>query len=225
MRRQRSDFEHILVDGASTDNTMILAESYSDHFSRIVSEPDSGLYAAMNKGIALAKGEVIGILNADDFYAANDVLKAVGEVFRNPDVDACYGDLEYVSADDPSRVVRRWRSGAFGCEKFYNGWMPPHPTLFLRKSVYEKFGLYREDMGTSADYEFMLRIFLKHGLNAQYVPRVLVRMRVGGLSNRNLTARWRANRNDAKAWKTNELTPRPWTHVMKPLRKMGQWWV
>jgi glycosyltransferase len=213
------------VDGASTDGTLKVAEWAPGHFAHVVSEPDDGIYAAMNKGIGLANGEVIGILNADDFYAADDVLRAVVAAFEDPSVEACYGDLEYVDARDTGRVVRSWRAGAFGREKFFHGWMPPHPTLFLRRRVYERCGLFREDLGTAADYEFMLRVFVKHGLTAAYIPRVLVRMRTGGASNRSLAARWRANRNDALAWKVNGLRPRPWTLLAKPLRKVGQWWV
>ncbi len=225
VRGQRNKCEHILVDGASTDGTMEVAEGYAGHFAHVISEADSGLYAGMNKGIGLAGGDVIGILNADDFYASGETLAAVAAAFSDPDVDVCYGDLEFVAVDDLTRVVRRWQAGNFGREKFFHGWMPPHPTLFLRREVYERVGLFREDLGTSADYEFMLRVFVKHGLTATYIPRVLVRMRTGGASNRSLAARWRANRNDALAWKLNGLRPRPWTLLAKPVRKIGQWWV
>jgi glycosyltransferase len=222
-KMQRVLPEHILVDGHSTDDTLAVASKYKDHFSHIVSEPDKGIYDAMNKGIRLASGEIVGILNADDFYVGDDVLSSVAHVFEDPAVQACYGDLEYVSYKDPSRVVRRWRAGNFGRDKFFAGWMPPHPTVFFRSEVYARFGTYREDLGTSADYEFMLRIFVKHKLNAAYIPRVLVRMRAGGASNHSLGARWRANRNDARAWRANGLQPRPWTLIAKPLRKVGQW--
>ena len=225
VRAQSVAVEHLLIDGQSTDETLAVVNAHPDHFARVVSEADSGLYAAMNKGISLATGDIIGILNADDFYAASDTLATVAEAFSDSAIDACYGDLEYVSAEDSSRVVRRWHAGAFGHEKFFNGWMPPHPTLFLRRRVYERCGLFREDVGTSADYEFMLRVFVKHGITAAYIPRVLVRMRTGGASNRSLAARWRANRNDARAWQVNGLRPRPWTLLAKPLRKVGQWWV
>jgi glycosyltransferase len=225
VREQSISCEQILVDGASTDDTLAIAKQYAGHFSKIISEPDGGIYAAMNKGLRLATGTVIGILNADDVYASNDVLSSVAGVFRDPQVAACFGDLEYVDAGDPSRVVRRWRSGEFAHGKFLNGWMPPHPTLFFRRNVYERFGHYRENLGTSADYEFMLRVFVKNGLTATYLRKVLVRMRTGGASNRSLSARWRANRNDRRAWEVNDLRPRPWTVLAKPLRKVGQWWV
>jgi glycosyltransferase len=225
VRAQNVAVEHILVDGASTDATLAVAQSVPGHFAQIISEPDSGIYSAMNKGLDRASEEVIGILNADDFFASNGVLAAVAEAFADPAVEACYGNLEYVDSRNPGRVVRRWQSGEFGRAKFFNGWMPPHPALFFRRSVYERFGLYREDLDTSADYEFMLRVFVKNGLEAVYLPQVFVRMRTGGASNHTLAARWRANRNDRRAWRVNELRPRPWTVLAKPLRKVGQWWV
>jgi glycosyltransferase len=220
---QKTSFEHILIDGRSSDRTIEIAKGYQGHFARIESEPDNGIYDAMNKGISLASGDIIGILNADDSFACPAVTEWVTDAFSDPAVMACYGDLEYVSQNDPSRVVRRWISGTFSGDKFYNGWMPPHPTLFLRRKLYDRYGGYRQDLGTSADYEFMLRIFVKHGVTAHYIPKVLVRMRAGGASNHSLRARWRANRNDARAWRTNGLRPRPWTLIAKPLRKVGQW--
>jgi glycosyltransferase len=225
VRGQGVHCEHILVDGASTDDTLAIAQRYGGHFSQVISEPDGGIYAAMNKGIRLATGTVIGILNADDSYASFDTLATIAGVFQDSELEACYGDLEFVDALNPERVVRRWQAGAFGREKFFNGWMPPHPTLFFRRGVYERYGLYREDLGTAADYEFMLRVFVKSGLVADYVSKVLVRMRTGGASNHSLAARWRANRNDALAWRVNGLRARPWTVLAKPLRKLGQWWV
>lgn len=223
VRNQTVDCEHILIDGGSSDGTLELVNKESTHFSKIVSEADNGIYAAMNKGIKLASGEIIGVLNADDFYVSENVLEQVLHMFSDPEVDACYGDLEYVARDKPDRVVRRWQSGNFTRQKFFNGWMPPHPTLFFRRTVYDKYGLYLEDFGTSADYEFMVRVFVKHGLEAKYIPHVLVRMRVGGVSNTSITARWKANRNDAFAWKLNDLEPRSWTLFAKPIRKIAQW--
>jgi len=212
----------------------------------------------MNKGIAMATGEVIGILNADDFYASPGVLAKVAQVFEDPEVMCCYGDLEYVAAADEGRglrdegaiqnskfntsthfdvvqykslsagiqnfkVVRYWHSGTFTPRSFYWGWMPPHPTFFVRKSVYERFGNFRLDMGSAADYEMMLRLLQKHGLRTVYIPDVLVRMRVGGASNASLTARTKANLMDRRAWEVNGLKPYPWTLFCKPLRKVGQY--
>lgn len=225
VRRQSVPCEHILIDGGSSDQTLARAGTFEPHFSHIISETDEGMYAAMNKGIQLASGEIVGILNADDSFASADVIEKVALAFGDISVDACYGDLDYVSADDDRHVLRRWRSGSFDRKKFFNGWMPPHPALFLRKTVYQNLGLFRTDLGTSADYEFMLRIFVKHKLNAAYIPQVLVNMQSGGASNKSVLARWRANRNDKRAWSVNDLRPRPWTIVAKPLRKLGQWWL
>ena len=226
--------EHIIIDGASTDDTLEIVRRISP-FSRILTEPDNGIYDAMNKGIALATGEVIGILNADDFYASPDVLAQVAQTFSEPDVMCCYGDLEYVQETGEAlrvrgegeiqsfNVVRYWQSGKHSSRSFYWGWMPPHPAFFVRKSVYERFGKFRLDMGSAADYELMLRLLLKHELRTVYIPELMVRMRVGGISNESLTARVKANRMDRRAWEINGLSPYTWTLLCKPLRKLGQY--
>lgn len=220
---QGVDVEHLIIDGASSDDTLQVVEAHRDKIAQVISERDRGIYDAMNKGIALASGEVVGILNADDFYAAPDVLERVLACFADPAVDACYGDLRYVAFEDPQRTVRFWRSGSFRPQRFYWGWMPPHPTFFVRRSVYERFGRFNLDLGSAADYEIMLRFLLRHRVHAVYLPKVLVHMRTGGVSNASLGNRLRANRNDRKAWAVNGLKPYPWTLTMKPLRKVGQW--
>lgn len=194
--------------------------------SRIISEKDNGLYDALNKGIRFASGDVVGMLHADDFYAGADVLEQVAEVFRNPEVYACYGDLLYVNrSNDQTRVVRYWRSGAFNHKRFYWGWMPPHPTFFVRKSVYEKYGLFNLNLGTAADYELMLRFLVRHRIITAYIPEVLVHMRTGGMSNASVNNRLKANRMDRKAWEINGLEPYTWTIFLKPIRKIPQWWI
>ena len=252
----------------------------SRNFSfKVVSEPDNGIYDGMNKGLRLATGDVVGILNADDFYFGPDVLAHVANVFESKQVESCYGDLVYVTgqkslqssvcshqfesqgtssqglgdscqssvvslqstkdswqssvvshqfesqgtASRGFRVVRYWRSGEFDARKFYWGWMPPHPTFFVRRSVYERYGYFNPEMGTAADYELMLRFLVKHGVSSEYLPEIIVKMRSGGASNVTLGSRLRANRMDRKAWEVNGLKPYPWTLMMKPLRKVGQW--
>ena len=217
------ELEHILIDGASTDETLAVAEAYRELLTHVVSEPDEGLYHAMNKGIRMATGEVVGILNADDFYPDECVLADVLNIFEDPQVHACYGDLRYVDKINPSKTVRLWRSGKFDPKKFYWGWMPPHPTFFVRRSVYERFGLFNTSLGSSADYELMLRFLLRYRITVSYLPRVLVHMRIGGVSNANLRNRLLANRMDRMAWEVNGLSPKPWTLFMKPIRKVGQW--
>ena len=231
---QTLPIEHIIIDGASTDNSLELVRKISPH-ARILSEPDNGIYDAMNKGIGLATGEIIGILNADDFYASSEVLAKVVAVFEDPDIDACYGDLTYVRTLGRSqdivreesapgyKVVRYWRSDPFCRSRFLWGWMPPHPTFFVRKEIYERYGLFRLDLGSAADYELMLRLLFKHQIRAIYIPQVLVKMRVGGVSNASLENRFKANQMDRRAWEVNGLRPYPWTLWLKPLRKVGQW--
>lgn len=215
--------EHIIIDGCSTDQTLKRAGEYLGHPLQIISEPDNGIYDAMNKGIQKVRGDIVGVLNADDFYASPDVLQEVAGVFKDKAVDACYGDLCYVDYHDTDKVVRYWRSNAYNYRKFYWGWMPPHPTFFVRKSVYERFGFFNVNLGSAADYELMLRFLVRYRLHAKYIPRVFVKMRTGGVSNASLQNRLLANRMDRKAWTANDLTPYPWTLAMKPLRKIGQW--
>ena len=222
-RQDGFELEYIIVDGASTDETLAALEPHSDGIAHIISEPDRGLYDAMNKGVAAATGDFIGILNADDTYAHNGVLAAVAARLEETGADALYGDLDYVAADGTGRVVRRWRSGEMGARSFLRGWMPPHPTFFLAKSVYDEHGEYSLDLRSAADYELMLRMLHKHRVRAAYIPDVLVKMQTGGMSNASWTNRLRANREDRAAWRMNGLRPMPWTLVIKPLRKLGQW--
>ncbi len=229
--------EHIIIDGKSDDSTLDIIERFHCKNTKLVSEPDSGIFDAMNKGISLAGGDVIGILNTDDVYAQSNIIENVKQAFKNPQVEACYGDLEYISSrctrasissgdsENGYKTVRYWKSGSFNPTKFYWGWMPPHPTFFVRRSIYEKHGLFNLDLGTAADYEIMLRFLLKHRIKTVYIPEVLVKMRVGGASNRSLKARLAANRNDRKAWEVNGLKPYPWTIPLKPLRKIPQYFL
>ena len=223
IKKQTVPVEHIIVDGMSTDATLDIAREYSNSLTQIITEPDSGLYDAMNKGLKRAGGDIIGILNADDFYPATDTLAKVMQVFDDPQVDACYGDLLYVDACNTKKIMRTWRSGSFTPAKFYWGWMPPHPTFFVRRFVYKKYGLFNLELGSAADYEIMLRFLVKYRLHTAYLPEVLVKMRTGGVSNASIKNRLRANKMDRKAWKVNNLKPYPWTVSMKPLRKVGQW--
>lgn len=248
-RQSYPHIEQIIIDGASTDATLKIVqgsgqnvERLTPHPSRIpvptapgkphaprrtvlLSEPDNGIYDAMNKGILLATGDIIGILNSDDVYADDEVLARVAAVFADPTTMSCYGDLVYVKRGERVSVHRYWKAGIFQPGKFYGGWMPPHPTFFVRRSVYERYGCFRLDLGSAADYEMMLRLLLKERISAVYIPTVLVAMLLGGASNATLKNRLRANRMDRRAWEVNGLTPRPWTILLKPLRKVTQWLV
>jgi glycosyltransferase involved in cell wall biosynthesis len=214
--------EYIVVDGASTDGTVELVQSYGSRIAKFISEPDKGLYDAINKGIGLASGDVIGLLHSDDlFYDAKAVSK-IARTFQEQTVDSVYADLHYVDKKDTQRVIRNWQSGEYERKRFQMGWMPPHPTFYVKKEVYEQHGLYDTEFKSAADYELMLRILYKHGVSTAYIPDTLVKMRVGGESNRSLKNRIRANREDFMAWKKNNLHPKVYTRFLKPLRKLPQ---
>lgn len=215
------DIEHIVVDGRSSDDTLTIAAGFP-HIGKIISEKDAGIYDAMNKGISMATGEVIGILNSDDIYMDSSVLSSVAAAFEDPAVMTVYADLQYVQPDDLDKVIRTWRTGSFNKKSFYYGWMPPHPTFFVRKKIYEQVGLFNIDLRSAADYEIMLRILLKYGFPAHYIPRVIVKMRAGGMSNASLWNRLRANKEDRLSWKLNGLQPYFFTLYLKPLRKIPQ---
>jgi glycosyltransferase involved in cell wall biosynthesis len=221
-RQDHPDIEHIIVDGLSSDDSIAIARSFP-HVAKSISEKDGGIYDAMNKGIALASGDVIGILNSDDFYTHPQVLSKVANAFTQDDVDVVYGDLQYVQRDNVDKVVRSWRSGPYKKNSFYYGWMPPHPTFFVRKSAYSEVGLFNTSLRMAADYELMLRMLVKHNLKPAYVPEVLVKMRDGGVSNVSVNNRVKANREDRLAWKMNGLQPYFFTLYCKPLRKIVQY--
>jgi glycosyltransferase involved in cell wall biosynthesis len=175
--------EHIVIDGASTDGTVDLIAKHLPALSVFVSEPDRGIYDALNKGITRARGDVIGFLHADDLYARADVLERIANAFADPEVCAVYGDLEYVDKDDVEQVVRHWRSSPCTSMRLRWGWMPPHPTLYVRRTWYERLGAFDLRYRIAADYECVLRLFSNRDFRTTYLPEVLVRMRTGGTSN------------------------------------------
>jgi len=219
--QQYNNIEHIIVDGLSKDNTLEIVSEFG-HVAKVVSEKDKGIYDAMNKGVQLATGDVIGILNSDDFYTDPSILAKVAAVFEDPAVEGVYGDLQYVKQDNIDVVTRTWRSGKYQKRFLYYGWMPPHPTFFVRRHIYEKCGTFNTTLRSAADYELMLRVLLKYEARVQYIPEVLVKMRAGGMSNASLKNRFKANREDAMAWKLNELKPYFFTTWLKPIRKILQ---
>ncbi|MCY7363193.1 MAG: glycosyltransferase, partial [Ignavibacteria bacterium] len=200
-----NDLEYLLIDGGSNDSTVEIVNKYNSKIDCIISEKDEGMYDAMNKGIKLAKGELIGILNAGDLFLNEKVVSEI--VNKIEEKDAVYADLDYVNELTTNRIIRKWTSGEFNFTNFKYGWMLPHPTLFIKKKIYENFGMYRLDYKTAADYELMLRIFYKNECSAVYLNRVIVKMRVGGASNSSIKNRINANMEDRKAWKDNELKP------------------
>jgi glycosyltransferase involved in cell wall biosynthesis len=184
--QSHADIQHVVVDGASNDGTLAVLESCVRPHTILVSEPDKGIYDALNKGLALATGDVIGVMHSDDFFSDEKVLADVVSAFADPNVDAVYGDLDYVDAMNPSHVVRHWRAGHYIPRQLAWGWMPPHPTMFVRRTLIERWGGYDTRYRIAADYDWVLRYLAHAQIRLKYVPRVLVRMRTGGASNQSL---------------------------------------
>ena len=180
------NIEHIIIDGGSTDRTLAVVATAGAHVAKIVSEPDNGIYDAMNKGIALATGDVVGFINADDFYPGPTVLAVVASAFESCVADCCYGDLCYVKQEDVSKTVRYWRSAPFTLGLFGRGWCPPHPTFFVRREVYKRLGGFDLSFKIAADFELMARYLEAAHITSLYIPQVLVKMRLGGTTNRSL---------------------------------------
>lgn len=217
--------QYIVIDGGSNDGSLDVIKSFGNKISIVVSEPDEGIYDAMNKGLALATGDVVGFLNADDFYADPHVLDQVSQAFKNTSCEVLYADLDYVSSVNKEHVVRKWRSGNFNKQNFKLGWMPPHPTFFAKKEIYQRLGGYNNQLQTAADYELMLRYCYFNQTKVAYLPQVIVKMRLGGQSNRSLKNRLKANLQDRKAWVINGK-PAPWyTLLLKPLSKIKQYFI
>ena len=180
------DLEHLVVEGQSKDGSLLAIERVRHERMRLISEPDKGIYDALNKGVRNASGDVLGFIHSDDFLAHEGVLARIARAFEDPAVEAVFSDLDYVAQADTSRVIRHWSTGAFHPRRLRYGWMPAHPTLYLRREVYERFGDYDINFGISADYDFILRYFSQATGKSVYIPEVLYKMRVGGVSNRNL---------------------------------------
>lgn len=185
--QSHSDIEYIVIDGASTDRTCNIIQLHDKYITQMISESDQGIYDAMNKGLRMATGEIIGFLNADDVYADNGVLARVSAVMEAENLDATFGDAEFFNEKNPNHPLRRFRSHHFNPRRIAWGWMPAHPTLFLRRYLYDRFGLFRTDYRIAGDFELVARMFHGDKLKYRYVPEVLVRMRTGGVS----TGGWR----------------------------------
>ena len=197
------EVEHVVVDGASRDGSVAILQAMQHPGMVLISEPDRGIYDALNKGVHLATGDFVGLMHSDDFFADERVLVDVAKAFEDPSVDAVYGDLDYVAKDNPSHIVRKWRSGEYSRGRLAWGWMPPHPTLFLRRSVLERWGGYDASYRIAADYDSVLRFFGRGGIRPAYIPRVLVKMRVGGESNRSLGRILQKSFEDYRALRSN----------------------
>lgn len=217
------DIEYILVDGKSEDGTLGIIRENLDFVSHFICEPDRGMYDAINKGIKTATGDIIGILNSDDTFASHDVIEKIVRCFEENNTDAVYGDLIYTDPGDLEKIVRFWKGKEYKRSHFYLGWMPAHPTFYIKKTLIDKFGLYENHFHTAADYEFMARYLFKHRCTATYLEEIIVNMHTGGMSNGNLKRRLRANRRDYLAMKKNRIPFAFLVSILKPLSKLHQY--
>lgn len=218
------DIEYIIIDGKSKDKTLAIVDKYKNKISKIISEKDKGLYDALNKGIAHATGDIIGMLHSDDLYAHSEVISKVVKKFKDDgQLEGVYADLVFVNRKDINKPIRVWQSGEYVEGAFLKGWMPPHPTFFVKREVYEKFGGFNIDLKLSADYELMLRLIHKNGIRIGYLQDTIVKMRMGGVSNVSIFVKIKANLEDKLAWKLNGIKPGIATTLMKPLRKITQY--
>lgn len=199
------DIEYIIVDGKSKDGTCDIIRSYGERIATFVSEKDNGLYDALNKGIRLATGDVVGFLHSDDMYASNETVKLLAEAFTKFNIDSVYGDLVYVDQSDTNKIIRFWRSRKFSRSRALTGWMPPHPTFYVKREIYEKYGGFNTTFRIAADYESILRFLVRFRVSTFYIPLVLIRMRVGGESNKSIKNVIRKSLEDIRAMHTNGL--------------------
>jgi glycosyltransferase len=224
LAQDHPDVECIVIDGASTDGTLELIGRYAGRIARVVSEPDGGIYEALNKGIRLATGEAVGFLHADDRFADDRVLSRIAAALADPTVDACYGDLCYVRRDDPRCVVRHWRAGAYQRRRLARGWMPPHPTFYARRAVYQRLGGFDSRYRIAADYDCLLRFLGAGRIACAYIPAVLVHMRLGGASNRSLRNLLQKTREDYRALRHHQVGGLS-ALLLKNLQKLPQFFV
>lgn len=197
--------EHVIIDGASTDGTLELIQKLAREKTVLISEPDSGIYDALNKGIVNSTGDIIGLLHSDDYFSDELVISDVSRLFEDPSVDIVYGDLNYVSSINSDRVIRRWVAGEFSQAKLAWGWMPPHPAVFIRRSIIDTYGAYDTSYRISGDYDSLLRYFWQGKPKVIYLNRVLVNMRIGGASNQSLRHIMRKMGEDYRALRQNGI--------------------
>jgi glycosyltransferase involved in cell wall biosynthesis len=219
------DIEYVIKDGKSTDGTVEIIKRNEDVIDRWQSTEDEGLFDALNAGIRMTTGDIVGMLHADDLFYRTDILNSVVVTMESEGADVCWGDLVYVDREDPSKVVRYWESSEFQPGKFARGWMPPHLTFFAKRDLFDRYGYYDTDLRMSADYELMLRFLKAHNVPGAYVPRVMVKMRTGGVSDRSIGNIPQILRNQwdcYRAWKTNDLAGGWLVPIVKPLLKLPQ---
>lgn len=212
------NIEYIVIDGASNDGTVEVVRSYGDRITHFISEPDKGIYDAMNKGLKLASGDVIGILNSDDFYVSNDIINMVVEAFEQNYVDSVFADLVYIKPDNIDKVMRYYDSSYFSPSKFAYGWMPAHPTFFVKREVYEKYGFFKIDYQIAADYELLVRFLGKYKISYFYINKPIVKMRIGGISTKGIKSNYILNREIIKACAENGIHTN-WVKVLSKYPK------
>ena len=225
VKQNHPDIEHIVIDGESTDGTLGIVNKYRACIAKVVSEPDTGIYDGMNKGLRLATGDIIGFLNADDVYAHGGVLERVAEVMSTPEVDACYADLVYVDSNDPRRIIRYWKSQSYEDGLFQKGWMPAHPTFFVRRRVYERHGGFDLSYPRQSDFELTMRFLHVHRIKTVYVPEIFVRMRTGGLSNSSWYGVLQGNLEAYRASKKHLPETSPFFIIRKILSRFPQYFI
>ena len=222
IKQDYKDIEHLVIDGGSTDGTLAIIEKYTGHIARWVSEKDKGMYDAVNKGMRMAGGDIIGTLNSDDVLASPDVISTIVAGFEQQPVNAVYGDLVYVDPVNTEKVIRVWKGLPYKRSRFRYGWMPAHPTFYFRKELLDHLGYYETHYYTAADYEFMVRYLFYFRVSACYIPKLMVKMRAGGVSNISIHNWLRANRRDYLAMKRNRIPFPLVTSLLKPLIKLRQ---
>jgi glycosyltransferase involved in cell wall biosynthesis len=215
------DIEHIIVDGASTDGTLDIIDGYKHNIDKFISEPDKGIYDAMNKGLRLSTGDVVATLNGDDVYAEQTTVSQMVNFIQHNNLDAAYGDLIYVDRLSPNRIRRFWKAGRYKKKAFYHGWVVPHPTFFCRKEIYEKFGYFNDTLQIAADFELLLRFIEKHQIKVGYIEEVIVKMGTGGKASV-LRGMIQGNKEIIKSFRLNGLHLSPWFLVCKPIIKVVQ---
>ena len=215
------NIEHVVIDSISTDNTLEIVKKNIKSFSKIISEPDTGIYDGLNKGFKNSIGEIIGILNADDFYADSKAIEEVVKEFTKKDINFLYADLEYVERKNHKKIFRKWISGTFELNKLSFGWMPPHPTIFFKKSLVEDMGGFSLEYLISSDYDFMLRYLLSPKMKVGYLPKTIIKMRNGGVSNKSIVNITKKSLEDYKIIKTHKIGGVV-TLLLKNLRKVPQ---
>lgn len=216
-----ADIEYIIVDGGSTDNTLDVVRRYCSRVSKIISGPDKGIYDALNKGIKAASGDIVGFLHSDDLFAYTDAVKDLVSNIQENSSQAVYSDLAYVSKEDTTKTVRLWKSGEYNRNKLRNGWMPPHPTFYMKRELYQSLGLFNLGFKIAADYDSLLRYLWSNNISISYLPKVLIKMRVGGASNRSLANIYQKTCEDIQAMKNNNIFW-PKALLIKNLSKIPQ---